>query len=125
MTTMRMPIRGILKASAAAAIVLTGLSAGSALAGDAVPQNDLLNATLWMQRSVEYKATTLGIYNLAKGQLDKALADKTWTAIPDKQGENFGDKPPAIVLDADETILDNSPYEAWLAKTGQDYSGKT
>lgn len=126
MKKMRVPIPGALKVSAIAAIMLTGLAAVPALADDAaaVPQNDLLNATLWMQRSVEYKATTLGIYNLAKGQLDKAVIDKTWTAVPDKQGENFGDKPPAIVLDADETILDNSPYEASLVTRGTDFSPK-
>jgi acid phosphatase len=123
---MRMPIRGILKASAAAAIVFTGLSAAPALAEDAatVPQNDLLNATLWMQRSVEYKGVTLGIFALAKMRLDEALADKNWTAVPDKQGDNFGDKPPAIALDADETVLDNDPYEASLITRGTDFSPK-
>ena len=89
-----------------------------------VPQNDLLNATLWMQRSVEYKATTIGIYDLAKLRLDDALADKTWTAVPNKQGEDFGDKPPAIILDADETVLDNSPYEASLVTRGTDFKPK-
>ncbi len=123
MTSTPTSLRGILMASAAAAIVFTAVPA---FAEDATPtpQNDLLNATLWMQRSVEYKATTLGIYTLAKEQLDKALADKNWTAVPDKQGENFGDKPPAIVLDADETVLDNSPYEASLVTRGTDFSPK-
>lgn len=33
--------------------------------------------------------------------------------------------PPAIILDCDETILDNSKYEAYLIKTGQGYSSTT
>ena len=112
----------------AALVILAGSTAVAvpALADDAtkVPQNDLLDATLWMQRSVEYKATTIGIYDLAKLRLDEALADKTWTAVPDKQGENFGDKPPAIILDADETVLDNNPYEASLVTRDADFKPK-
>ena len=89
---------------------------------DPVPQNDLLNATLWVSNSVEYKANTLAMYQLAKIRLDEALADKTWSATGQTDA---ADKPPAIVLDADETLIDNGPYESWLVKSGQDYSGKT
>lgn len=35
--------------------------------------DDLLNATLWMQNSVEYKANVRNIFHLAKIQLDDAL----------------------------------------------------
>src|SRR5262245_39173129 len=41
----------------------------------AVPQHDLLDAVLWMQRSVEYKAATTAAYALAQFRLDQALAD--------------------------------------------------
>jgi acid phosphatase len=93
-----------------------------ALADSAVAQNDALDATLWVSNSVEYKANTLATYELAKIRLDQALADKSWSATG--QTDAAG-KPPAIILDADETILDNGPYESWLVKSGQDYSGKT
>lgn len=88
----------------------TGVSLASAvaMADEVVQQNDLLNATLYMQQAVEYKATTLGIYALAKIRLDQALSDKNWTALADVEPANFKDLPPAIVLDCDETILDNS-----------------
>ena len=89
-----------------------------------VPQNDILNATLWMQNSVEYKVVTTSLYALAKMRLDEALADKNWTAVPDKQGADFGSKPPAIIVDADETVLDNSVYEASLVTRGTDFSPK-
>jgi acid phosphatase len=85
-------------------------------AGDAVEQNDLLNATLWMQQSVEYKANVLGAYALARIRLDQALADKNWTALPGLQPKNYADLPPAIILDCDETVLDNNLYEAHLVK---------
>ncbi|HKQ67190.1 MAG TPA: hypothetical protein VJZ73_19395, partial [Methylomirabilota bacterium] len=38
-------------------------------------QSDLLNAVLWMQRSVEYKASALTAFALARIRLDQALAD--------------------------------------------------
>ena len=44
------------------------------------PASDLLNAVLWMQRSVEYKATALTAFALARIRLDQALADPNWTA---------------------------------------------
>ena len=94
----------------------------AAVAADAVPQNDDLNATLWVSNAIEYKANTIAVYQLAKIRLDEALADKSWSATG--QTDAAG-KPPAVILDGDETVLDNGPYESWLVKSGQDYSGKT
>lgn len=82
--------------------------------------DDRLNATLWMQQAVEYKATTEAIYDLAALRLDEALADPDWTAVPEAQGEGYQSLPPAIILDADETVLDNSPYQADLIHKGPD-----
>ncbi|MEI8633654.1 HAD family acid phosphatase [Vibrio sp. PP-XX7] len=88
------------------------------------PPNDLLNATLWMQTSVEYKANVLATYNLAKARLDQALKDSQWTALPTLQGDHYTKLPPAIIADCDETLIDNSVYEAHLIKTGKSYSSK-
>ncbi|WP_372399589.1 HAD family acid phosphatase [Azospirillum sp. HJ39] len=109
--------------------VVLSLLAGPALAADPapqgpVPQNDLLNAELWMQRSVEYKANALAVYALGRIQLDKALADKTWTAATEQTGA-YQDLPPAVVLDLDETAMDNSAYQAGLVTTGTDFSPKS
>ncbi len=116
--------RSKLLATVAAACLATTLAVGGALAADPVPQNDLLNATLWVTNSVEYKANAMATYQLAKIRLDQALADKTWTAATEQTG-NYQDLPPAVILDADETAIDNGAYEAWLIKTGKDYSGAT
>ncbi|WP_042698575.1 5'-nucleotidase, lipoprotein e(P4) family [Azospirillum sp. B506] len=109
--------------------VALSLLAGPALAADpapqgSVPQSDLLNAELWMQRSVEYKANALAVYALGKIQLDKALADKNWTAATEQTG-NYQDLPPAVVLDLDETAMDNSAYQAGLVTTNGEFSSKT
>jgi 5'-nucleotidase (lipoprotein e(P4) family) len=98
--------------------------AGGAVAEDATA-NDTLNAVLWMQRSVEYKANALGAYALAQIRLDQALADKSWTAAPAEQKGAYQDLPPAIIMDADETILDNSGYQAWLITAGESFNPKT
>ena len=87
-------------------------------------QNDLLNATLWMENSVEYKANTLSMFQLAKIRLDEALADKNWTAATEQTGA-YQDLPPAIVFDADETLIDNGGYQSWLVVAVQDFSPKT
>ncbi|MGF7176397.1 5'-nucleotidase, lipoprotein e(P4) family [Azospirillum doebereinerae] len=106
------------------AVAVSLMAVAPALAADPVPQNDLLNAELWMQRSVEYKANALAVYALGKIQLDKALADKSWTAAPEQTGA-YQDLPPAVVLDLDETAMDNSAYQVGLVTTGTDFSPKT
>ena len=108
-----------------AAALATGSAQAQTQASAAPPPNDMLLATLWMQRSVEYKANALSIYALAKIRLDEALADKDWTAAPIEQKGDYQALPPAVVLDIDETVLDNSLYEVWLTKNDTSFSTKT
>lgn len=89
------------------------------------PQSDMLNATLWMQNAVEYKANSLAIFALARLRLDQARADPNWTAAPVEQTGAYQALPPAIIVDVDETILDNSPYEVWLALQDKSFDSKT
>jgi 5'-nucleotidase (lipoprotein e(P4) family) len=96
----------------------------AALAQESTPQNDDLDATLWVSNSVEYQGNSLGMYQLAKMRLDEALADKSWTAASEQTG-SYQDLPPAVILDADETAIDNGGYENWLVVAGKDFSGKT
>jgi len=89
------------------------------------PASDLLNAVLWMQRSVEYRASALTAFALARIRLDQALEDRNWTAAPKEQTGAYQSLPPAIVLDVDESILDNSGYQAWMALKGTSFDPKT
>src|SRR5262245_19119925 len=100
------------------------VSAAPALAQDP-PSQDLLNAVLWMQRSVEYKAAALTAFALARIRLDQALADRTWTAAPREQTGAYQSLPPAVILDIDETILDNSGYQAWMTLKDTSFEPKT
>ena len=110
--------RSTLLAAVAVAAIWTPLSAWAA---DTVPQNDELNATLWLSNSVEAKAVATETFQLAQIRLDQALADTSWSATGQTDAAS---KPVAIIADLDETLLDNSGYESWTVKAGKDYSGK-
>jgi len=103
--------------------VILALGTGGVRAQEA--PSDLLLATLWTQRSVEFKGNALTVYALARIRLDQGLADKTWTAAPAEQKGDFANLPPAVILDVDETVLDNSPYQVWMMKNGKTFSTKT
>jgi len=90
-----------------------------------VTPDDNLNAVLWMQHSVEYQASTMAAFALAKRRLIQAMGDPWWTAVPDVQKGNYSKLPPAIILDVDETLLDNSKYQAWNISSGKPFSNET
>jgi acid phosphatase len=74
------------------------------------PADDSLNATAWFQTSVERDLVYRAIYRAAAVQLPAALADKRWDALQKEDRGNDPRKlPPAIIVDVDETVLDNSP----------------
>lgn len=83
--------------------------------------NNNLNSALWMQTAAEYQANTIQIYQVAVALLDGLIADKNHTALPE-QIENYQQLPPAIILDIDETVLDNMPYDAKLILENRHYS---
>lgn len=97
-------------------------------AGSAATSGDVgldnLNAVLWVQTAVEYRANSLQAYSLAGRVLDEALADSGWTAFLGQTGD-YEDLPPAIILDVDETVLDNSYYEVRLVLDNAVYSDDT
>lgn len=64
-------------------------------------QDPLLLSVLWYQRSAEMQALYYQGYNIAKSSLTERLRG------PDNK------RPNAVIMDIDETILDNSPVEAF------------
>ena len=77
------------------------------------PGLSLLNATLWVQTSAEYRAAALQTFSAAQRGLDAALAK------PDDDPH-----PPAIILDLDETVLDNTGFEARAIRAHTTYDSK-
>lgn len=88
------------------------LVTGSGCAGNR-DTHELLNSLLWVQTSAEYQALSSTTYRQAGEALDRALLDRTWSAIPEHTGD-VENLPPAVILDLDETVLDNSAFEGRL-----------
>jgi 5'-nucleotidase (lipoprotein e(P4) family) len=87
------------------------------------PAHDNLNATLWMQTAAEYEASVRGVFAAARASLDRALADPAWSALPEgERGDGFETLPAAIIVDADETMIDNSPFQARGIREGVDFN---
>ena len=88
--------------------------------------NDNLNAVAWMQTSVEFRLIAGQTWRGALVQLDRAIKTPGWDALT-KEDRASSPKglPPAIIVDVDETMLDNSPYQARLIRDGQSYNEAT
>ncbi len=65
-------------------------------------------ATAYQQHAAEYRALCFQAYNIAHEKVDEII--KTTTSLPK-----------AIITDIDETVLNNSPYEAHQTLQGKDY----
>jgi 5'-nucleotidase (lipoprotein e(P4) family) len=79
-----------------------------------------LNSILWMQTSPEYQITCQTMFNIARNALDKAIQDPKWTAALEQKG-TYQSLPPAIILDIDDTVLDNSQFYGRLIKDNKGY----
>ena len=75
-------------------------------------------SVLYQQTAAERLAGSLQTFRSAKQALDNALADSSWSALP---GQDVQDKRPAIIVDVDETVLDNTAYEARMILDGTKY----
>ncbi len=85
------------------------------------PVHHTQQATLWVQNAAEFDALSQQAYNAAGVYLQEALDDKTWSASLEQSGKDFASLPAAIILDIDETVLDNSPYQARMVKKNSAY----
>jgi acid phosphatase len=94
--------------------------AGTAQAGPAA--NDNLNAIAWMQTSVEIRLIAGQTWRGALVQLDKAIKTPGWDALTkeDRLTPAAG-LPKAVIVDIDETMLDNTPYGARLVRDGRSH----
>ncbi len=86
--------------------------------------HESVNATLWNQTAAEYVAISTQAYRVAAANLDLALTDTQWTAALE-QHEGYSGLPPAVVMDIDETVLDNSRYNARIIEEYGEYTQET
>lgn len=81
-------------------------------------------AELWFQTSAEYQALCYQTYASAERQLDR------WAPLLVRRSDGFAylpgaTKPAAVILDLDETVIDNSGYQAFCAQAKTTYSSVT
>jgi acid phosphatase len=85
--------------------------------------NDNLNAVAWTQTAIEHDLIYREVYRQAQEKLLGALHDATWDALPHDERHGAVDRlKPAVVLDVDETVLDNSPHAARLVRSGGEFN---
>lgn len=70
-----------------------------------------VQSVLWQQNAGEYRALCYQAFNIAKVRLDGFLAD-----------ESLEGKKLAIITDIDETVLDNSPFNAKLIQKNEEFT---
>lgn len=88
------------------------------------PAHSILNATLWVQSSAEYDAVATQTFGAARRALDEALADPLRVGALEET-ENDPSQPPAVIVDMDETVLDNTPFQTRVIRRGMTYDSKT
>ena len=93
--------------------VATAASTASTASVDVRDTHEGLNGVLWTQTSGEFWALASAIYNNAQVALDRAIAEKSSSAALE-QVAGYESLPPAVILDLDETVLDNSPAQAQI-----------
>jgi len=92
-------------------LALTGCAQHSKTQDDAQLNDQSVMALNWFQQSGEYQALTYQAFNAATFAFDKA--------------QSLTGKPKAVVVDLDETMIDNSAYSAWQVKANKSFDPKT
>ncbi|MBD2132639.1 5'-nucleotidase, lipoprotein e(P4) family [Sphaerospermopsis sp. FACHB-1094] len=92
------------------ALLVSQLQQDTAFTGQQLNQQGML-AVNWVQQSGEYRALAYQAFNIAKFNFDIAKSKKIAR--------------PAIIVDIDETVLDNSPYQAGLLDSNQGFELST
>jgi len=107
------PSRACFALAALVAISLLGCRTPAAPRAAPLRTHEGLNATLWLQTAAEWRAAAFQAYRSAIVHLDLALADPTWSAALEQQGD-FSRLPPAVILDMDEAIIRSDRFQASL-----------
>jgi 5'-nucleotidase (lipoprotein e(P4) family) len=95
----------------AGALSLTMVSAAS---GQKVDNEHQVGGILWTQTSGEWRALSFQAFALARMNLDRDLRANRRSRMKR-----------AVIVDVDETVLDNSPYQVMTVKTRTAYESKS
>ncbi len=81
-------------------------------AESSIAENSKISAVLWQQTSAEYDALCYQAFNVATHRLNSG----------DMGNMDVNSKKLAIIMDLDETVLNNSPFNGWLIHNNKTYS---
>lgn len=83
-----------------------------------------LDALLWLRTSVEFDALTRQAFAAATQKLGEALVDPNWEALveAERSGGSSTYRPPCVVVDVDETMLDNSVFQLERIQSDTEYA---
>ena len=79
-----------------------------------------IGAILYQQKSGEYRALAYQAYNIARLRLDQDFDKKNLKLLPKAERK----RPRAVIVDIDETVLNNSPSNAYEAKFNVPFNEK-
>lgn len=82
--------------------------------------HERLHGVLWMQTAPEYAVSAQTVYRSAAVALDAALKDTSLSAALE-QTSDYYELPPAVILDIDETVLDNTRMQGQLVRNRSGY----
>ena len=124
-------MKKLLFSFAAASMMLACSSSQSSLsnAQSGPSEDSKLSSVLLQQTSAEYEALCHQAFNAAAYRLAiisnsglDVIDQETGAAIVDQSSPN---KKMAIVMDLDETVLDNSTYNGWLIENNKTYNAES
>jgi len=115
-----MTLRKYFASLALIAVVSAGISNAQTAPAPTADLDYQTGAVLYMQKAAEYRALTYQAFNIARLRLDEDLDKKNLKKLPKAERK----MPRAIVVDIDETMLDNSPSQARGINTNTPYNSK-
>ncbi|MEO5859893.1 MAG: 5'-nucleotidase, lipoprotein e(P4) family [Pyrinomonadaceae bacterium] len=102
------------------AVASFAVSAGAQQPAEKADLDYQIGAVLYMQKAAEFRALSYQAYNLARLRLDADLDKKQVKKLPKEQRKLAR----SIVVDIDETVLDNSPSQALGIVNGRPFNLK-
>ncbi|MBK9154222.1 MAG: 5'-nucleotidase, lipoprotein e(P4) family [Chloracidobacterium sp.] len=111
----------VITAFAAAALLFHSVVTAQAPSAASQPSADLnyqTSGVLYQQKAAEYRALAYQAFNLARLRLDEDLDKRSIKKLPKAERK----RPRGIIVDIDETVLDNSPSQALGIKAGRAFN---
>jgi len=95
---------------AASVLLVLTIVAGCMQGSESTPEPH--PGILWVRSAAEFEALSLQAYRAAGDFLAAAIADASWSALP--QQTDAADLPTAIIFDVDETLVSNVEFQVAL-----------